>query len=129
MTRKKPTAVNATKHTPALLAVAHYYARAAARYRITRQWPGAKHLARIRFLEAATNFDSQLTALVFRIGPKGRSLTTASQAARIKAAAHRLADLLAETGASPDLCPRIAQQHLTQLIHSTLQQRETEEQI
>jgi len=127
MTRKKPIIVNAEKHAPTLLAVARYYAQAAARYQIARQRPTARHLARTRFLEAATNFDIQLTALVFRSGPKGRTLVTASQAARIKAAAHRLADFLAEARTSPDLCPRSTHQHLARLIQATLQQREGED--
>lgn len=127
MTKKKPTTVNTTEHAPALTAVAHYYARAAARYRNARNSHTPKHLTRARFLEAATYFDNQLTALVLRTGPKGRTLATATEAAQIKAAAHHLADLLTEAGTTPDLCPRTASDHLARLIKATLQKREAED--
>lgn len=127
MTKKQPTPVNTTEHAPALTAVAHYYARAAARYRNARNSRTPKHLTRARFLEAATYFDNQLTALVLRTGPKGRTLATATEAAQIKAAAHHLADLLTEVGTTPDLCPRAAADHLAQLIQTILQKREAED--
>src|SRR5699024_10212738 len=121
MTKKQPTTVNTAEHAPALTAVAHYYARAAARYRNARNTSTPKHLTRARFREAATHFDNQLTALVLRTGPKGRTLTTATEAAQIKAAAHHLADLLTEAGTTPDLCPRTAADHLAHLIKTILQ--------
>lgn len=127
MTRKKPTLVNTKQHAPTLIAAARYYTRAAASYRINRQRETAQHLTRIRYLEAATYFETLLTNLVLRIGPKGRTITTASDAARIKAAAHRVADLLTEAGTTPDLCPGAAYRHLVQLIQKTLQQREAED--
>jgi len=127
MTKKQPTPVNTTEHSPALTAVAHCYARAAARYRNARNTHAPKHLTRARFIEAATYFDNQLTALVLRTGPKGRTLTTATEAAQIKAAAHHLADLLTEAGTTPDLCPRTASHRLANLITATLKKREAED--
>src|SRR5699024_11297039 len=78
-------------------------------------------------LEAPPPSSHRLTALLLRTAPKGRTPTTATEAAQIKSAAHHLADLLTEAGTTPDLCPRTAAAHLAHLIKTILQKREAED--
>lgn len=126
MTRQKTTPADTAKHAPMILSAAHYYARAAARYHRARQAQQPQHIAKARFLEASTYIDKILTGLVFRTGHKGRTITTATQAARIKAAAQNLADCISENPTAHELCPHQASRTLTLLILEILQVRQLE---
>ncbi|MGP9587224.1 hypothetical protein ACT3TB_16365 [Micrococcaceae sp. AOP34-BR2-30] len=113
-------------HTPEplLLSAALHYAAASARYQRSRTTTQPNHLARARYLEVTTRFDTLLTTLILR---DNLTLTTGTRAALIKAAAHHLADHLA--GTHPEATTdshQDAHKQLTHLIHWTLAQSETE---
>lgn len=128
MAHKPPTTrVNTRTHAPILLSAAHHYAEAAARYQRSRHTTRPNHLAHARFLEVTAHLDKLLTTLVLRTGHRGRTLTTATDAALIKAAARHLADHLTETHLEPTHSPQAAQDQLTHLIYDTLTTRETED--
>lgn len=129
MTRKKTPKVIADKHAPMLQAAALHYARAASRYRqaICRQSP--YNIAKVRFLEVATYFDELLRSLVYRQGPRGRSLLTATDAARIKAAAIKLIDISYEHTGFYEQPAKTARLYLNELILSVLRQRESDTRI
>lgn len=112
-------------HAPQILNAAQHYAHAAARYQHNRHTAQPHHIARARFLEVTAHLDTLLNTHILRTNTHTQTLTTATDAALIKAAARHLADHLTETHLGPSHTPQAAHDQLTHLIYETLTTQDT----
>lgn len=98
-----------------LTAAAHRYVEAAVRFQATQQ---SLNIARVRFLEVSSHFDTMLELIVLQNGSQKKRLSSGTEAVQIKATARNLAEAIS-TKAAPDHKAQLHKQ-LSHLIYEAV---------